>query len=99
MDYSTLYINWNAISIGFVPGILRGYQITYKQYFDNTTITTRTAPDLLQRTLLNLIPNTWYWIEIAGFTNAGLGPEHLIVTKTPPGRTCYCFLKHMNECV
>ena len=86
LDYSTVYLSWNAISIGYVPGILRGYQITYREYFNNQTFVVKTAPDLLQRTLTNLIPFTHYWFEIAGYTDEGLGPEKLIVLKTPPGR-------------
>ncbi|XP_066935071.1 uncharacterized protein [Clytia hemisphaerica] len=85
LSYETVYFNWDAISVNQVPGVLRGYQITYRSYFDNSTLVSRTSPDLLQRTITGMTPNTWYWVEIAGFTNKGLGPEHLLIFQTPPG--------------
>lgn len=86
LDYETVYISWEAISPNDVPGKLGGYEITFRKYFENATTVMRGADDLLQRTIRGLTPNTYYWLEVGGFTTAGVGPTSLVVFQTPPGR-------------
>ena len=96
-DYQSAYVSWEFIPSSQVPGILRGYDITYREYFSNVTSNMRVAADMLQRTVTGLKANTLYWLEVAGYTNAGLGPESLVVFKTPPGRKYISIIKG-GEC-
>ena len=90
LDYSTIYLSWDGIGPEHVPGTLLGYQISYRTYFGNSSTVTTTAANLQQRTISGLKPYTLYWVEVSGFTIAGLGPESLIIFKTPPGRKFFC---------
>jgi len=89
LDYSTVYLSWDEIGPQHVPGTLLGYQISYREYFNNNTGTVRIPATIQQRTLTGLKPYTHYWVEISGYTIAGLGPESLVIFKTPPGRKFY----------
>ncbi|XP_057292100.1 uncharacterized protein LOC130614680 isoform X2 [Hydractinia symbiolongicarpus] len=86
LDAKTVYFSWSEIPSVQVPGILRGYEIKYRKYFDkNNTHYSIADETMSQKTVATFRPYTWYWVEVAGFTSAGTGPFELFVFQTPPG--------------
>jgi len=86
IDKGTVFIEWLPIPSSQVPGILRGYVIRYRGYFENDTTTITVDEVTTLRTITHLRSNSFYWLEVSGFTNAGEGPKSLVIINTPPGR-------------
>ena len=95
MDRETIFIEWQPIPTSQVPGILRGYIIRYREYFKNDTTTITVDEVTTLRTITYLKSFSFYWLEVTGFTNAGEGPDSLVIIKTPPGRK----YTHVIPCV
>lgn len=87
MNERTVYFSWDAIPPSQVPGVLRGYEIKFRKYHkekENFAIADET---MSQKTVFDFKPYTWYWVEVAGFTNAveRVGPHEVFVFRMPPG--------------
>ena len=91
LDERTVYFSWDMIPTQQVPGTLLGYKIKYKKYDEDIFNTAIADSPMTQRTVSTFKPFTWYWVEVAGFTKAGVGPHEVFVFKMPPGGTFYTF--------
>ena len=85
IDPYTVYFSWNVIPNDKVPGRFLGYRIFSKKKFENQTSVVYVESSVLQRTVRTFEAFTWYWVEIAGYSNGGIGPSCVFVFKTPPG--------------
>jgi hypothetical protein len=77
---SSATFKWGPIPQGHVNGILRGYQVTYKQIMQSelevaeaTTMSISLGPNNLSLELHDLQAHSIYRVEIAGVTDAGVG--------------------------
>ena len=86
LDSYTIFFSWNAIPESKVPGRFLGYRITYKERESNLSNVILVDPASLQRTVNTFQAYTWYWVEIAGYSNGGIGPPCMpFVFRTPEG--------------
>uniref|UniRef100_A0A7M5X9R1 Fibronectin type-III domain-containing protein n=1 Tax=Clytia hemisphaerica TaxID=252671 RepID=A0A7M5X9R1_9CNID len=86
LDSYTIFFSWTAIPQSQVPGRFLGYQIKYKQYTNNDTTIVNVDAQSEQRTINAFKAFTWYWVEITGYSNGGIGPPCLpFVFRTPEG--------------
>ena len=89
MDERTVFFSWEMIPAQQVPSTLLGYEIKYRKYHEETYQISTAAPNMNQRTVSLFKPFTWYWVEVAGYTSAGVGPHQVFVFKMPPGRKIF----------
>lgn len=86
MDSNTIFFSWEQIPESKVPGRFLGYRISYRKLTENATIEVNIEPNTLQRTINTFKAYTWYWVEIAGYSNGGIGPSCIpFVFRTPEG--------------
>ena len=92
MDERNVYFTWDMIPAQEVPGTLLGYEIKYRKYHEETYQTAISPSNINQKTVSSFKPFTWYWVEVAGYTKAGVGPHQVFVFKMLPGRKkCFFF--------
>ena len=84
IDHETTYLSWDEITQEHIPGTLIGYHIKVRKYHETQFVVHSTVSKLM--TLTGLKADTFYWVEITGYTTAGDGPEAVVVFKTPRGR-------------
>ena len=85
---TTVYFDWDHVLTEDVPGILGGYRILYRKFYQTGVMAPNidiTEPAMSQRTITRFKSFTWYHVEIAAFTGGGLGPPCVFVFRTPPG--------------
>ena len=77
VDYSTIWIRWERLLPKYAGGILRGYRIYYiphSNYEDCGFVRTITVgPDVLEMTITELQPTTYYRVWVKAFTSKGEG--------------------------
>ncbi|XP_066928617.1 uncharacterized protein [Clytia hemisphaerica] len=83
IDHETTYLSWGEITQEYVPGTLVGYHIKVRKYHETQFVVHSTVSKLM--TITGLKADTFYWVEITGYTIAGDGPEAVVVFKTPRG--------------
>lgn len=100
MDSNTVYFSWDHIPSHEVPGNLLGYNITYRKYHGEKHHTVLVDNTMEQRTVESFKAYTWYWVEVAGYTSAGVGPHEVFVFRTPPGgNSCVNKMVSMINCI
>ena len=82
---SEVFLEWTPIPMANVNGILKGYKVKYKKYFNSEYEVVYTKGQTSEKTVTGLKGFTLYMFEISAFTTTGEGPPVPGVIKTLEG--------------
>ena len=92
-----IYIEWINIPFEQRNGALKGYKIKYKKYSEKKFMFKYVDYGFTTTTLYKLKPFTIYWIEVAGYNEAGVGPTDYSVVKTLEGGNFFHVLYPLRD--
>ena len=82
---SEVFLEWTPIPRANVHGILKGYEIKYKKYFDKEYAIEYTESEISEKTISRLKGFSLYLFEVSAYTTTGKGPPVAGVIKTLEG--------------
>ena len=82
---SEVFLEWTPIPKANVHGILKGYELKYKKYFDTVYDVEYTEGEISEKSISRLKGFTLYMFEVSAYTTTGKGPPAVEVIKTLEG--------------
>ena len=92
---STISVQWGSVPCIHQNGDITGYSVQYGLMGSGQKPVTLNIPEM-EVTLLNLTPETSYWITVAAVNTEGTGVSTNISAKTSAGTVTYHYCVHVE---